>query len=397
MTGYAYKRWKKGLNAMLPKKDGVFWVHKLCTILLLKADANMNYKKLHRDVMWFAKQSDSFDPSNYGGMHGVQAVEAPLDSRLTGDLLRQKRKAAGMASTDAKGCFDRIVHSIAFICLRSFGMQKAPITSMLQAIREMTHHIRTAFGDSETSYGFDPNNPLDHPQQGLLQGNGAAVTGWNAIISKIMSMMLDAGFDLTVWSAITRAVIKFICINFIDDGSLFLGGPSNTTPGSEVYNRMQTLLDMWESALRATGGAVAFDKSYWYLIDFHWNGNSWQYIPKEKSPGDLTLPQNTPGRERAVIPRLNPHEARELLGVMLQPDGNETSQYKHLLAKAKKWKDAVRSHHIKQHDAWYTLNASIMKTLEYPLMATTMTRKQCSDIMSPVLMGALPSQMWDTG
>ena len=286
-TGFAYKRWKSGLNAMLEKIMGNFWLRKLRTILLLEADGNMNFKKLSRDLMWVAEQAGLMVDGNYGGRKRHRAIEASLDFRLTNDLLRQKRKAAFLASTDAQGCFDRIVHSIAFLCLRRAGMHKAPITSMIETIQQMTHHVRTAFGDSDASYGFDPENPDAVPNQGLLQGNGAATTGWNAIVTLLIQMLLDAGYGLKMWSAICAEAIKMVCVNFVDDQTLAHGGPTNFTSGEAVFADAQAMLDYWEAALRATGGAVAHDKSYWYLIDFHWNGSSWQYRPKSSMPGDL--------------------------------------------------------------------------------------------------------------
>ena len=41
-------------------------------------------------------------------------------------------------------------------------------------------------------------------------------------------------------------------------------------------------------------------------------------------------------------------------------------------------------------DAWYAMNCTIMKTIEYPLMATTLSRAQLDTVMSPILTAALP-------
>ena len=66
--------------------------------------------------------------------------------------------------------------------------------------------------------------------------------------------MKSAGFGLNMWSAISGAVIKLVVLNFVDDTTLMCGGPTNYTSGRAIYNRMQPMLDYWESALRATGG-----------------------------------------------------------------------------------------------------------------------------------------------
>jgi hypothetical protein len=105
-TGYSFTRYKSGLNVAIPKKANNFWLNKTRNILCLEADQNFNYKKLSRDVMRHAEQVGALAPDNFGGRRHHRAIEVSLNHRLTCDLLRQKRKAAILASTDAKGCFD---------------------------------------------------------------------------------------------------------------------------------------------------------------------------------------------------------------------------------------------------------------------------------------------------
>ena len=42
-----------------------------------------------------------------------------------------------------------------------------------------------------------------------------------------------------------------------------------------------------------------------------------------------------------------------------------------------------------RHEAWYALTATVMKTIEYPLLALTLTKEQCTHM--PVLMSGLPA------
>ena len=103
---------------MLLKKTNNYLVNKLRTILLLEANSGMNYKKLCRDVMWFAELAGAIPPELGGGRRKHRPIEQVLCSVLLNDLLQQKHKAAAIASSDFEGCLDRIVHAIAFICLR---------------------------------------------------------------------------------------------------------------------------------------------------------------------------------------------------------------------------------------------------------------------------------------
>ena len=63
-------------------------------ILLLEADANMNYKKLGCDLMKYSERTGNLAPDNFGGRKNHRAIEVVLNERLTKDIFRQKRKAA---------------------------------------------------------------------------------------------------------------------------------------------------------------------------------------------------------------------------------------------------------------------------------------------------------------
>jgi hypothetical protein len=186
VTGYTYKRWKKGIDVQLLKRAQDHRAHKLRTILLLEADFNMNNKKLGRDVMAWAEKAKALARDNYGGRKHLRAIEVSLNSTLTFNSLWAKKKTAVLMSNDAKGCFDRIAHVIAILALRRLGAPNAPIQSMITAIQEMSHHIRTAFGDSCRTYDAMQD---DAPAQGLLQGNGAAPTGWTAVSTLLINIM----------------------------------------------------------------------------------------------------------------------------------------------------------------------------------------------------------------
>ena len=79
-----------------------------------------------------------------------------------------------------------------------------------------------------------------------------------------------------------------------------------------------------------------------------------------------------------------------MLGVWLAPDGNNKKHVEEMRKNAMAWGAKVRTGAIDRQDAWRTMNMTIMKTLEYPLVALTLTEKECDHIMAPVLAGALP-------
>jgi hypothetical protein len=83
------------------------------------------------------------------------------------------------------------------------------------------------------------------------------------------------------------------------------------------------MLDHWEGGLRATGGALVPSKSYWYHgIHFKWNTqkHKWEYKQINELPGSLTLKDHS--QTTIELTRLEVHEARETLGLMIAMDGN---------------------------------------------------------------------------
>jgi hypothetical protein len=71
---------------------------------------------------------------------------------------------------------------------------------------------------------------------------------------------------------------------------------------SSTITEMQSMLDHWEGGIRASGGALVKDKSYWYLIVWEWRDDAWHYKSIADSPGTLAISQDD--GQKVVIDRL---------------------------------------------------------------------------------------------
>jgi hypothetical protein len=60
-----------------------------------------------------------------------------------------------------------------------------------------------------------------------------------------------------------------------------------------------------------------------------------------------------------------------------------------MLQASQKWAAQIKASHLRQMDAWLELRSTIWKTLEYPLTCTTLTEKQCEQIMRPAMSAGL--------
>jgi hypothetical protein len=187
----------------------------------------------------------------------------------------------------------------------------------------------------------------------------------------------------------SKKLISFVCYAFVDDTDLVHTAKDDLTRGPKVLEEMQQAIDHWEGGLKATGGALVPEKSYWYLIDFVWTGDTWRYATQNDIPGDISINKiDDSGRE--ILQRYEANIAKETLGVFLAMDGNNEEETRHLRSKAEAFADCIRTGFLSREDAIYALHRTIMKTLEYPMAATTMSKAQWEYIMAPILKAALP-------
>ena len=117
VTGMVLDRWTYCLDAILLKKVGNYNLEKLRTVVMLEPDFNMNNKKIGKDAMWNGTRCGIVSRENYGGKKHARAPEVILNQVLVCDKMRADHRPAIIISNDAKGCFDRIVHSVLKICM----------------------------------------------------------------------------------------------------------------------------------------------------------------------------------------------------------------------------------------------------------------------------------------
>jgi hypothetical protein len=155
------------------------------------------------------------------------------------------------------------------------------------------------------------------------------------------------------------------------------------TAAEEVLEKIQEGLNTWEGPVRASGGALSNDKSCWWYIDFSFN-----HKKMEELEGKLTA-IDIDGTQKA-LKRLDVNESFETLGVQLNPMGNDDAVFADMKQWAKDWSQQIKKSTLKDHEAHTALNITIMKKLEYPLVAVSLTRKQCEKVMSMLLATSLP-------
>jgi hypothetical protein len=143
-TGYSPVRWQQGIEVMLLKQPNNFHVNRLRAILLFEADFNHNNKRIGRCLMSHAEQHGWIAPEQYGSRKQLSAIDHCLNKCISFDIIRQYKKPAVICVNDMKGCYDRIVHSVASICMQRLGVTNEALRSMFLTLQHLQHYIRTA-------------------------------------------------------------------------------------------------------------------------------------------------------------------------------------------------------------------------------------------------------------
>ena len=383
-AGYVPLRWRKGTDVMLLKKDECYLVNKLRTIVLYEADFNAENKRLGKDAMKLAIKYGGIADEQFS-RPGRSAQENAVCKRLLFDYTRTTRRPFGMCACDLKSCYDRIVHSAASIALQRIGVPIGKIKGMFGAVQKLVHHVRTLFGTSTDTYGGPDDDTFPLPPQGMGQGHGAGPTIWSVLSSTIFEILHKEGYASSFMFAVSKGLFHLCGFSYVDDCDLVCIGDGSDI--NIVFSKMQNMLTLWDELMEVNGGAIAPDKCWWYLIDFQWRNGKWKAIDAGES---LKLTARDKDKKFWDLTYLKGSTAKEMLGVYLSPDGNESKQLEVLVSKARTWIDFVRVGGLDWGSTWVALKTTIMKSLEYPLPATIFTKQQISSITGPLYNVALP-------
>ncbi len=316
-----------------------------------------------------AEAQQSLAPEQFGSRKAHRAIDQALNKVLTNDLLRQLKLPGAICSNDAKSCYDLIVHTPASLSMQRQGVPESAVVCLFSTLQNLSQQIRTAYGVSDNSYG---GSHWILPMHGVGQGNGAGPAIWAVASTPLLAMLRNSEVGSFFKSPISGKEIRFVGYAFVDDTDL-----------------IQTAHDHIKTGFEVTGGAIVPEKSHWYLIDFRWTGNEWRYISTAENPASLKV-KDIQGNIKQ-LKRLEAHEAATTLGVDITADGNSDSQYKKMKEASIKWADQIRTGKLKRHEVRLALDSTLWRTLAYPLPCTTLTKKQCDDIMAPALSQALPA------
>ena len=123
------------------------------------------------------------------------------------------------------------------------------------------------------------------------------------------------------------------------------------------------------------------------MIYFKWKNGQWSYGAVENQHNLATK-----NKHDTIVPiqMKQPNESLKMLGVHLAPDGNQEEQYKYMFKKALQLGEFMKNGFVWKDEAFLALKSIALKTIEYPLPATSLSEKQLRLIMWQLLQHYLP-------
>jgi hypothetical protein len=204
---YVPSRWKKCTDIMILKKSGNTMLNALRTIVLFPVDCNFAFKHIGREMMKLGEKTKTIAPEQYGSHNGHHAIDLAVNMVLTNDILCQLKRTGAACCNDAKSCYDLIGHTQASIYMQRLGVPKHAISCLFGTLQSATHQVRTAYGDSDFTYGGNTN---ETPMHGVGQGNGAGPAIWAVVSTPILNMLRSKGFGCEFISPFSQQLTKFV-------------------------------------------------------------------------------------------------------------------------------------------------------------------------------------------
>jgi hypothetical protein len=146
--GIVLERWLKRLSLSLEK---IFWMladYQALFNTLDGADFNATNKTMYGVHMLANVRKFKLMPEEVFSKWNQLADDGMLSKILFYNIARQLRWTAGLASIDAKNCYDRITHPMASMVFQAFNVPSEAIKSMLTTIQNTQFFLCTGYGDS---------------------------------------------------------------------------------------------------------------------------------------------------------------------------------------------------------------------------------------------------------
>jgi hypothetical protein len=148
---------------MIYKKIGCIELNKLRVIHLFEADFNLLVGLFFGRHAMYHQVDHGLIHEGQFGKPGGECQDAAFSKVLTNLVSDFSKTPTGQFESDATACFDREVMRFVFLCFKSTGAPMGPLRMWEQALSNVVHRVKTAFGLSKASYAYSVDSPIHGP------------------------------------------------------------------------------------------------------------------------------------------------------------------------------------------------------------------------------------------
>ena len=388
--GFTYNEWEISVHCMLMKEELPF-IHRLRIIQLFEGDMNGALQLLFgRRQMQYMEKHYLNSEATYGGRKGKGCHQALNRIQYTTLYSRTMRQPMGLVDVDATGCFDRMVGRLLSLINQCNGMSQQAASCQAEVLHNMKHYVKTTRGISENYIKRDKDTLLE----GNGQGNAASVPGWhghNEIMCKVYKKLIH-GSKIT--SPDRRVEFEQWLSSFIDDNKMLLSFKQKDTY-SNIIKKCQQSLQLWETLLNLTGGAVELKKCFITVLQYSENYNWYHKTPgvprlirKQQEHTQCVITRD--GEKGTIIRQQDISEGVRLLGIKAAANGTYTQEYQVRLDKSRDLAGKLQAAPLNTALSWQVYYCRWKPAITYCLPITTFSAKECKKIQSPFYTALLP-------
>jgi hypothetical protein len=239
--------------------------------------------------------------------------------------------------------------------------------------------IKTIYGTTTVTYTTTIEMPLYGPGQGSMCGPLFWILCYWLIVSSLDPKITAAQYI----SACQEIIVEITGVSFVDDTGLGVTSDytwdMNKTEEENQYQeittvvqKLKTFAQHWERLLFTAGGAINFQKRFWYLIAWRWNSGQPTLATSHQLPADLSLTSgyNTGPTQ---LPRIEPQSAFRTLGVYISASGSQQKQMEVPRIAAQTYGDQLKVSIVSPPEAYLSYALYLRPKLSYPLPCTSFT------------------------
>jgi hypothetical protein len=151
-----------------------------------------------------------------------------------------------------------------------FGVSQEAASTQAETLQQMCFRLRTAIGDSTSSYQHSDSTPV----HGTGQGSCASPVIWLLTSSILMNCLAQIAGGMTLKDVFGKYTIQQWIDGFVDDTSLFANllravGDSNDTHSITLQLRADMIA--WKELLEASGGKLELTKCFCYILTWRFD------------------------------------------------------------------------------------------------------------------------------